>query len=131
MQTTMTTSANTEFSNNDYDYGFQKNKTYSTTNLSYNALYIINSHYKDNSILIQYANENISYDLGGNEMKTGSLQVILHIGYKIDKQTNICIPVFQYDTFHFEYITGKECIPEYCIDKTATKYHNIVNKELF
>jgi hypothetical protein len=97
-----------------------------TRELSSNALYIINSHYKDNSILIQYANENQD-----PEMENRTLHVILHVGYKMDKQNGVCIPVFQYDTIHFQYNNKNECIPEYCIDTTAIKYYNMVDKELF
>jgi hypothetical protein len=103
-----------------------------TRELSSNALYIINSHYKDNSILIQYANENKSFY--GNplpEMENRTLHVILHVGYNLDKQNGLCIPVFQYDTIHFQYNNKNDCIPEYCIDTNAIKYHNMVDKELF
>jgi hypothetical protein len=102
------------------------------TKLSENALYIINSHYKDNSILIQYANENRScYGDQDAEMENRTLHVILHVGYKMDKENSLCIPVFQYDTIHFQYISGNHCIPEYCIDTTAMKYHNVVDKNIF
>jgi hypothetical protein len=103
-----------------------------TRELSSNALYIINSHYKENYILIQYANENKScYGNPLPEMENRTLHVILHVGYKIDKQNGLCIPVFQYDTIHFKYINENDCIPEYCIDTTAIKYHNVADKELF
>ncbi len=113
---------------------FHKMNTGTTKKLSSNAYSIINEHYKNNYILIQYANENITYDgynIDGPEIEMGTLQIILHVGYKIDKQTNICIPVFQYDTFHFDHIIGKEHVPEYCIDETTTSYHNVVDATLF
>jgi hypothetical protein len=102
--------------------------------LSDHALCIINSHYKNNHILIQYVNETITYDgynTDGPEIEMGTLFVILHVGYQMNKNTNTCIPLYQYDRFHFEYIIGKESVPEYCIDETLTTYHNIVDINLF
>lgn len=121
--------------NNDISI-FHKMNTHTrpNTKLSENALSIINTHYKNNYILIQYASENISYDgynLDAPEIEIGTLRIILHIGYEIDKKTNTCVPVFQYDTFHFEYIIGKYSVPEYCIDENSTTYHNVVDINLF
>jgi hypothetical protein len=107
--------------------------------LSNNALYIINSHYKDNSILIQYANENRSCYEDENErncnegptIETRTLHVILHSGYTMNKENGLCIPVFQYDTIHFQYIIGNDSIPDYCIDQKETTYHNVINKNNF
>lgn len=98
-------------------------------NLSNNAMFIINQYYKDNYILIQYVDENITHD--SHELELGRLHVILHVGYKRNEETNIYIPMYRYDTFCYEHVIGKEALPEYYIVENDTKYNSVVNKEFF
>lgn len=106
----------------------------SSNEISTRALRALNNYYKNNYILIQYVNENITYDghnVDGPEIECGTLQVIIHTGYNLNRQTNICVPVFQYDIFNYSYIMGKETIPEYCINKKDSVSRDSVNATLF
>jgi hypothetical protein len=102
--------------------------------LSEHAINTIRNYYKNDTILIQYATENIKYDgygMDGPEIEIRTLHVIIHDRFELNKSTNQYNPVYRYDTFTCEHIISRETIPDYHIDINETIYSNVIDNQLF
>jgi hypothetical protein len=102
--------------------------------LSQHAIDAIHNHYKNDTILIKYAMEIVNYDgyeADGAEIEIIKLNIIIHDRYEFDKNTNIFIPIYRYDTFIQEHVISRESIPNFHIDTDFTKYSNVIDNNLF
>jgi hypothetical protein len=102
--------------------------------LSEHAIISIRNYYKNNTILIQYAMENVKHDgygMDGPEIEIRTLHIIIHDRFEFNKNTNQYTPIYRYDTFTCEYIIASESMPEYHITIDDSIYSNVVDSSLF